>query len=105
MADQKNIDDIAKLIATKVETMQVELVRDLLKLSKDRRFQSIDDFLIAIEQLDIEQLVMMKAKNITNAYISAHTQVLADSKLIGDITENTLRTLTDFSTSTFADSL
>lgn len=103
MANQKTIDNISTLIATKVEQMQVELVRDMRKLSKD--FKSIDDFLFAIERLDIEELVRIKAENITNAYISAHSQMLADSKLFGEITENTLQTLTNFSTSTFADSL
>lgn len=105
MANQKNIEDIALLISGKVEQLQGELVRDLLKLSKDKRFQSIDDFLIAIEQLNVEELLMIKADNITNAYISAHTQVLADSVLFGDVTENTLRSITQFSKSSFTDSL
>jgi len=105
MANQKNIEDIALLISKKVEQLQGELVRDLQKLSKDKKFQSIDDFLIAIEQLNVEELLMMKAENITNAYVSAHTQVLADSVLFGDITENTLRSITQFSKSSFTDSL
>ena len=103
MANQKKIDNISTLIATKVEQLQIELVRDMRKLSKD--FKSIDDFLFAIERLDIEELVRIKAGNITNAYISAHGQMLADSKMFGKITENTLQSLTNFSTSTFADSL
>lgn len=105
MANQQNIDNIAKLIATKVDLLQAELVRDLLKLSKDKRFQSIDDFLFALEQLNIEEIVLRKAENIITAYASAHTQVLADGKLIGEITENTLRVLTEFSKSSFTDSL
>ena len=103
MANQKTIDDISTQIATKVEQLQIDLVRDMRKLSKD--FQSIDDFLFAIERLDIEEMVRIKAGNITNAYISAHTQMLSDSVLFGEITENTLKSLTNFSTSSFADSL
>ena len=105
MADQENIGKISTLIASQVEQLQVELVRDLMKLSKDKRFQSSEDFLFALERLDIEELVRIKASNIATTYASAHTQVLADSKIIGDITENTLRTLTEFSKSSFTDSL
>ena len=103
MADQNKIENISTLIATKVEQLQIELVRDMRKLSKD--FQSIDDFLFALERLDIEELVRIKAENITNLYESAHTQVLTDTIMFGEISERTLRSVTNFSTSTFADSL
>ena len=105
MAKQENIENIAAFIATKVEQLQVELVRDLMKLAKDKRFQSSEDFLFALERLDIDEIVRIKSENIKNAYLSAHTQVLADTKMIGDITENTLRSLTSFSQSSFTDSL
>ena len=105
MADQNKIENISTLIASKVESLQIELVRDLMKLSKDKRFQSAEDFLFALERLNIEELVLVKAKNITNLYESAHTQVLADTKMFGEISERMLRGVTNFSTSTFTDSL
>ncbi len=105
MADQNYIDNVADTIANQVGVLQQEMVRDLLKLSKDRRFKSIDEFLLAIDQLDIEQIVRLKAQNIVNGYTAAHTQILADMTLFGEITEDTLRALTNFSTSSFADSL
>ena len=50
MAKQENIENIAAFIAAKVEQLQVELVRDLMKLAKDKRFQSSEDFLFALER-------------------------------------------------------
>ena len=105
MANQNYIDNVADTISNQVGVLQQEMVRDLLKLSKDRRFKSIDEFLLAIDQLDIEQIVRLKAQNIVNGYVAAHTQILADMTLFGEITEDTLRALTNFSTSSFADSL
>ena len=105
MANQNYIDGVADTIATQVETLQKEMVRDLLKLSKDRRFRSIDEFLLAIDELNIEQIVLIKAQNIINGYNVAHTQILADMTLFAEVTENTLQALTNFSQSSFADSL
>ena len=105
MADQRYIDNIAETIASQTDALQQEMVRDLLKLSKDKRFKSIDEFLLAIDQLDLEQIVRLKAQNIINGYTAAHTQILTDMTLFADVTENTLRALTNFSTSSFADSL
>jgi len=105
VANQNYIDNVADTIATHVETLQQEMVRDLLKLSKDRRFRSIDEFLLAIDELNIEQIVLIKAQNIINAYNVAHTKILADMTLFAEVTENTLQALTNFSQSSFADSL
>ena len=105
MANQNYIDGVADKVATQVEALQKEMVRDLLKLSKDRRFRSIDEFLLAIDELNIEQIVLIKAQNIINGYNVAHTQILADMTLFAEVTENTLQALTNFSQSSFADSL
>ena len=105
MADQTQIDNISVQIAAQTDMLQRELVRDLLKLSKADRFQTIDQFLFALEELDIQELIRIKAKNILQGYTSAHTVLLKDTELIADITEETLRSLTNFSTSTFSDHL
>ncbi len=105
MANQNYIDNVAETIANQVGVLQQEMVRDLLKLSKDIRFKSIDEFLLAIDQLDLEQIVRLKAENILNGYVAAHTQILSDMTLFAEVTENTLQALTNFSTSSFADSL
>ena len=105
MADQTKIDNIAAQVARQTDQLQQELVRDLLTLSKADRFQSIDEFLFALEQLDIQELVRIKAQNIMQGYTSAHTMILKDMDIIANITEETLRSLTNFSTSTFADHL
>jgi len=105
MIDQRYIDNIAETIARQTATLQQEMVRDLYKLSKDKRFKSIDEFLMAIEQLDLEQIVLLKSQNIMQGYNLAHTQILGDMTLFADITEETLRALTNFSTSSFADHL
>ena len=105
MADQIQIDSIAIQIASQTDMLQRELVRDLLKLSKSDRFQTIDQFLFALEQLDIQELIRIKAQNILQGYTSAHTTLLMDTEFIADITEETLRGLTNFSTSTFSDHL
>ena len=105
MADQTKIDNIAAQVARQTDQLQQELVRDLLTLSKADRFQSIDEFLFAIEQLDIQELVNIKARNIMQGYTSAHTMVLKDMDVVANITEETLRSLTNFSTSSFADHL
>ena len=106
MAINENyIDGVAETIAMQIETLQKEMVRDLLKLSKDKRFQSIDEFLMAIDELDLEQIVLIKSQRILQGYSQAHTQILADMTLFADITEETLQALTNFSTSTFTDSL
>lgn len=105
MVDQKYIDLIAETIATKTGELQRQMVRDLLKLSKDRRFKSIDEFILAVDNLNLEQIVRIKAQNILNVYQGAHTQILTDISIFADITEETLGALTNFSTSTFADHL
>ena len=105
MVNQNYIDNIAETIAKQTEALQKEMVRDLLKLSKDTRFKSIDEFLLAIDQLDLDRIVRLKAQNIINGYTAAHTQILTDMTLFADVTENTLRALTNFCTSSFADSL
>ena len=105
MIDQRYIDDVAKQIALMTDTLQQEMVRDLLKLSKSDRFKTIDEFLLAMDQLDIEQLVMLKSQNILQGYNLAHTQILTDMTRYAEITEETLRALTNFSTSSFADHL
>tara|TARA_R110002020_G_scaffold223840_6_gene433065 strand:- start:2263 stop:2982 length:720 start_codon:yes stop_codon:yes gene_type:complete len=105
VADQNYIDNVAETIAIQVQSLQQEMVRDLLKLSKDKRFKSIDEFLLAIDQLDLEQVVRFKAQNILSGYNAAHTQILSDMTLFADVTEDTLRALTNFSTSSFTDSL
>lgn len=105
MANQVQIDKVAKQIASQTNLLQQEIVRDLSKLSKDVRFKTIDEFLFAIEQLDIEQLVLFKAKNIISSFDAAHIQILTDMDLVADITEETLRGLTNFSKTTFTDHL
>ena len=105
MADQTKIDNIAAQVALQTDQLQIELVRDLLTLSKADRFQSIDEFLFALEQLDIQELVRIKASNIISGYTQAHTMLLKDMNIIATITEETLRSLTNFSTSSFADHL
>tara|TARA_R100000773_G_scaffold14845_1_gene13559 strand:+ start:3996 stop:4703 length:708 start_codon:yes stop_codon:yes gene_type:complete len=105
MANQNYIDSVAEKIASQVEQLQTEMVRDLLKLSKDRRFRNIDEFLFAMEQINIEQLVLTKAQNILTGYTAAHTQILGDMTLFGEITEETLQAVTNFSTSSFAESI
>lgn len=105
MADQTKIDNIAAQVARQTDQLQQELVRDLLTLSKADRFQTIDQFLFALDQLNIQELVMIKAANILEGYTQAHTIVLQDMDIIADITEETLRSLTNFSRSTFAEHL
>ena len=105
MPNQNYIDNIAETIAKQTEALQKEMVRDLLKLSKDTRFKSIDEFLLAIDQLDLDRIVRLKAQNIMQGYNLAHTQILGDRTIFADITEETLRALTNFSTSSFADHL
>ena len=105
MIDQRQIDNIAETIARQTEALQKEMVRDLYKLSKDTRFKSIDEFLLAIDQLDLDRIVRLKAQNIMQGYTLAHTQILTDMTLFAEITEETLRALTNFSTSSFADHL
>ena len=105
MADQTKIDNIAAQVARQTDQLQQELVRDLLTLSKADRFQTIDQFLFALDQLDIQELVRIKSANILQGYTQAHTIVLQDMDLIADITEETLRSLTNFSRSTFAEHL
>ena len=105
MIDQKYIDEVAQQIALQTEVLQQEIVRDLLKLSKDIRFKTIDEFLFAMEQLDIQQIVLAKSKNILVGYQIAHSQILTDMELFADITEETLGALTNFSTSQLYDHL
>ena len=105
MANQVQIDKVAKQIAAQTNLLQQEIVRDLSKLSKNVQFKTIDEFLFAIEQLNIEQLVLFKATNIISSFDAAHIQILTDMDLIADITEETLRGLTNFSKTTFTDHL
>ena len=103
--NQKYIDDVAEQIASMPDALQLELVRDLRKLSKDKRFKTIDEFLFAIEELDLDQIVNLKAQYIVQGYAVAQQQILTEMSLVAEITEETLRALTNFSQTSFADSL
>ena len=103
--DQQYKDKVSETIANQVEILQEEVVRDLLKLSKDIRFKTVDEFLFAMEQLDIEEMVILKAKNILNGYNVAHKEILTGMVLFGEMTEDTLITLANFSQSSFAESI
>ena len=103
--NENYIDSISITIANQVDALQKEMVRDLLKLSKDKRFQSIDEFIQAMNQLDLDLIVRTKSERILSNYSAAHTQILTDMTLFADITEETLQALTNFSTSTFTESL
>ena len=103
--NENYIDNISITIANQVEALQKEMVRDLLKLSKDTRFKSIDEFIMAMDQLDLDLIVRTKSERILSNYSAAHTQILSDMTLFADITEETLQAHTNFSTSTFTESL
>ena len=83
--DQQYIDKVSETIANQVEILQEEVVRDLLKLSKDIRFKTVDEFLFAMEQLDIEEMVILKAKNILDGYNVAHKEILTGMVLFGEM--------------------
>jgi hypothetical protein len=105
MINQEYIDQISQQIAKQTDVLQQEIIKELLTLSRNRRFQTIDQFLNVIDQLDLNQVVNLKAQNIIQSYVTAQTQILADMSFVGEITEETLRAISNFARTSFVDHL
>ena len=106
MANQKYIDGVADKISLQIETLQKSVVVDILNtVQKIQRAGTAATLIEILERFNFKEIIKIKAQNILVGYNQAHTQVLADMKVFGNVTEETLRALTNFSTSTFTDKL
>ena len=106
MANQKYIYGVADKISLQIETLQKSVVVDILNtVQKIQRAGTAATLIEILERFNFKEIIKIKAQNILVGYNQAHTQVLADMKVFGNVTEETLRALTNFSTSTFTDKL
>ena len=106
MANQINIDKAAEKIALQLETLQKSVVVEILNaVQQTQRAGTAATLIEILDQFNFKEIVKIKAQNILVGYNQAHNQVLADMKVFGEVTEETLQALTNFSTSTFTDKL
>ena len=106
MANQINIDKAAEKIALQLETLQKSVVVEILNsVQQIQRAGTAATLIEILDQFNFKEIVKIKAQNILVGYNQAHNQVLADMKVFGEVTEETLQALTNFSTSTFTDKL
>ena len=106
MPNQNSIDQSATKIASQLEQVQKSVVIEILNaVQQTQRAGTAATLIEILDQFDFKEIVKIKAQNILAGYNQAHNQVLADMKVFGEVTEETLRALTNFSTSTFTDKL
>ena len=106
MPDQDYIDNAAGKIAAQLELVQKEVVIEILgAMQKTQRVGTAVTLVEILNQFNFKEIVRLKAQNVITNYTKAHTQMLTDMKIFGKISEESLRTITNFSTSIFADKL
>jgi len=88
MADQNQIDSISVLISDIVDKAREELVFDLDKLAK--QIDNNEQFITALNNLDITETLRSKISKATAFYTSAHTSVLESTVQFANIPESTL---------------
>ena len=82
MPDQGKINDVAEQVTTILDKAKLELTKDLLKLRDE---VTPDEFIQALDKMDLKAILdakMIKAKKL---YIQHHKVVLEETIPFGDI--------------------
>ena len=82
MPDQDKINDVAEQVTTMLDKAKLELAQDLLKL-KDK--VTPDEFIQALEKMDLKAILDAKIIKAKQLYIQQHRVVLEETIPFGDV--------------------
>tara|TARA_Y100000593_G_scaffold43017_1_gene82342 strand:- start:2052 stop:2312 length:261 start_codon:yes stop_codon:yes gene_type:complete len=82
MPDQDKINNVAKEITDIIDKAKLELAKDLLKLKKEL---SDDEFIQALDKIDIKAILNTKINKAKQIYIQQHKVVLEETIPFGDL--------------------
>ena len=88
MANQQQIDAVSEQISALINKSREELVFDLHKLALE--IDNNTQFVNALNDLDISDILKKKLSNVTNIYVNAHRNVLESTVQFANINPNTL---------------
>ena len=82
MPDQDKINDVAEQVTTILDKAKLEIAQDLLKL-KDK--VTPDEFIQALEKMDLKAILDAKISKAKQLYIQQHKVVLEETIPFGDV--------------------
>ena len=82
MPNQDNIDNVTEEVFNIIEKAKIEIVKDLLKLKEE---VSTDEFVQAINTLDLKALLMKKEEKARQLFIAHNKVVLEETIPFGDV--------------------
>ena len=82
MADQKKIDDVADKVSEIIQKAKQEVTQDLLKL---RKKVTPDEFVQAINKMDLKAILNAKITKAKQIYIMHHRTILEETIPFGDV--------------------
>ena len=85
MPDQDKINDVAEQVTTILDKAKLEIAQDLLKL-KDK--VTPDEFIQALEKMDLKAILDAKISKAKQLYIQQHKVVLEETIPFGDLDAN-----------------
>ena len=82
MPNQDNIDNVTEEVFNIMDKAKAEIVQDLLKLKKE---VSIDEFIQAINTIDLKDLLVKKIDRAKQLFIAHNKVVLEETIPFGDV--------------------
>ena len=82
MPNQDNIDNVTEEVFNIMDKAKAEIVQDLLKLKKE---VSIDEFIQAINTIDLKDLLVKKIDKAKQLFIAHNKVVLEETIPFGDV--------------------
>ena len=82
MPNQDNIDNVTEEVFNIIEKAKIEIVKDLIKLKEE---VSTDEFVQAINTLDLKALLMKKIEKARQSFVAHHKVVLEETIPFGDV--------------------
>ena len=82
MPDQDKINDVAEQVTTILDKAKLEIAQDLLKL---RDKVTPDEFIQALEKMDLKAILDAKIIKAKQLYIQQHRVVLEETIPFGDV--------------------
>ena len=85
MANQDKINDVAEQVTTILDKAKLEIAQDLLKLKEK---VTSDEFIQALEKMDLKAILDAKISKAKQLYIQQHKVVLEETIPFGDLDAN-----------------
>ena len=85
MPNQDTINDVAEQVTTILDKAKLEIAQDLLKL---RDKVTPDEFIQALEKMDLKAILDAKISKAKQLYIQQHKVVLEETIPFGDLDAN-----------------